>query len=296
MKVCAVLLNYFGHEDTIDCVKALAGKDIDRIFVLDNSQDKTEESRLRESFLNESKIAVLISDRNLGFAGGVNFVLKKAFPEGFDAYLILNNDTVLPPDLLKKLIPGAKFLSLDLAAPVIYNYPEQSRIWSKGSYYNAWTGLINHWPHILPGNFYCLTGCCLLIQRKVFETTGFFDETFFMYGEDVEFCHRAVRQGFRMGVVPDAVIYHKTGASSVQNSFFYEYHLNRAHFLLCKKLFQAPASQILSLCFKIKVLGIRAFIRTIRFGNTTAIKGYLAALFGQKARQPGSDGQNRPVL
>jgi GT2 family glycosyltransferase len=132
---------------------------------------------------------------------------------------------------------------------------------------------------ILPGNFYYLTGCCLLIRRKVFESIGLFDEDFFMYGEDVEFCHRAVSNKYCLGIVPNAVIYHKTGSSSVQNSLFYEYHINRAHFLLSGKLSGSTRlMKIFTMLLKLFFLGLRAFVRTCRFRNLNALRGYAKAL------------------
>ena len=130
----------------------------------------------------------------------------------------------------------------------------------------------------LPGNCFYLTGCCLYVHRSVFETIGLLDEDFFIYGEDVAFCHRASLKGFCLGVVEETRLYHKTGSSSVHHSFFYEYQVNRAHFLLAQKLLKEGVAREIATCSKIFFLSIRALIRSIRYRNFDAIKGYIKAI------------------
>jgi GT2 family glycosyltransferase len=100
-----------------------------------------------------------------------------------------------------------------------------------------------------------------------------------MYGEDVEFCFRAVQKGFRIGIVDKAHIYHKGNVSSQFNSLFYEYHLNRCHLLLCEKLSEDAREQKLSFVVKLISLTMRALLRSFRYRNTNAISGYKQAIF-----------------
>ena len=281
MKLCVIILNYFGCKDTIPCVRSLLSQPIDRICVVENSGDHTELENLQAALSGHAKIEIVPSGRNLGFAGGVNFALRRMLPLGFDGFVILNNDTVPPPDLMEKLLKGSDDLALDLSSPVIYRYPDQNVLWSRGNHYNVWTGMMSaRTTPGMPGSLFYLPGCCLLVRSKVFEAIGLFDDSFFMYGEDVEFCHRAAYGGFHIGIVPDAVIYHKTGAASVQNSPFYELHINRGHMLLSRKLFRSKGVWLLCLCVKLPVLFLRACLRTVRFKNGNALRGYAAALQG----------------
>lgn len=283
MNICAIVINYFGYENTIPCVRSLMPQGISKIVVLDNSAEENQEMALLEAFQDLIQVDVIRSKHNMGFAGGVNFVLREMLRQPFDAYLLLNNDTLSPDGLIENLVTGVNHSSLDVAAPHIYGYPMKDVLWSKGNHYNNVTGFITRKPiPIIPRTYYYLTGCCLIVKREVFEKIGLFDESFFMYGEDVEFCHRAKKNGFRIGVVEDAQIYHRVNASSQNNSFSYEYHINRGHFILSKKLSHSRFDYIAFFSIKFIILVMRALVRTIRYRNLNALRGYVMAARGAK--------------
>lgn len=279
MRLAAIILNYYGHRDTIECVNSIVCQNVKTIVVVDNSGEKQEEAALREAFKGKEAVRLIATGKNLGFAGGVNEGLRRLNASNYDAFLFLNNDTLAPPDMVERLVDGAREAGLDLASPVIRCYPETHRIWSVGNYYNIPTAMISTSPiKGLPRNFYYLTGCCLMIRRGVLETIGAWDERFFFYGEDVDLCARAARQGFRMGVVANALVYHKVSASAVPNSEFYEYHLNLGHFMLAGRLTPGRLNEGLSFVVKLFSLGTRAVVRTIRYRNQNAMNGYLKAV------------------
>ena len=279
MRICAVILNYFGAEDTIACVQQLCTQNIERVCVVDNSADADQAALLAAAFAGQDTIVLLETGKNIGFAAGINYGLRHLQLPDFDAVLVLNNDTLIPDGFIEILCSSACAADLQIAGPRIHHYPDTARLWSRGSWYNAWFGLVTHRPLALPGNISYLTGCCLLIQCRVFETIGLFDERFFMYGEDVDFCFRAARAGLKTGVIDDAVLYHKANASSRNNSFFYEQQVARAHLHLSQCLFERRSTRTLSACVKIPILCVRALLRTLRFGNLNAIKGLMSALF-----------------
>ncbi len=279
MKTCCVVLNYFGHEDTIKCVRALvAQKQLSRVIIVENSESNTELRVLKDTFKDDRQVDILSPSQNLGFSAGITLAVNSVIGSLFDAFLIVNNDTLAPPNLIENLIKGVQTESLDLASPLIYHYPEKHLLWSQGNFYNPIFGIVRNSPiFCLPRNVFYLTGCCLFVRKKVFDTVGLFDESFFMYGEDVEFCYRANKNGFRIGVVKDAQIYHRVNTSSQNNSFFYEYHINRGHFILSKKLSHSRYEYIALFPIKLMMLGIRALVRTIRYRNLNALTGYFMA-------------------
>ena len=280
MKICGIVLNYFGQKDTITCVQALVNQnELKKIIIVENSVNITELGALKNIFKNDMQVEILAPSQNLGFSGGVNLAVNYALDSDFDAFLLLNNDTLVPSNTIKYLANSLIDNRFDIVAPIIYCYPEKHKVWTKGFYYNRFSGLITQRDiSFIPGTIFYLSGCCVLIHSRVFQDVGLLDTSFFMYGEDVEFCFRAVQKGFRIGIVDKAYIYHKGNVSSQFNSLFYEYHINRCHFLLCNDLSKNKIEQRLSFVIKIFNLAMRALLRTLKYKNTNAISGYKQAL------------------
>ena len=280
MKICGIILNYFGHEDTIACVQALVAQhELEKIIIVENSVNSSELRILKDIFQNDGQVEILEPSENLGFSGGVNLAANSVLDSDFEAFLLLNNDTLVPPNAVKYLAKGLFDNSLDMVSPNIYCYPEKHKVWAKGYYYNRFIGLITQRNiSFMPGTIFYLSGCCVLICRKVFEDIGLLDTSFFMYGEDVEFCFRALQRGFRIGIIEKAYIYHKGNVSSQFNSLFYEYHINRCHFLLCNKLSKNKIEQRLSFLIKIFSLAMRALLRSYKYKNLNAFLGYKQAI------------------
>jgi len=280
MKICGVILNYFGHEDTISCVQTLVDQhDLEKIIIVENSANSYELNMLKGFLENKRQVEILEPSQNLGFSGGVNLAVNSVLDSGFDAFLLLNNDTLVPSNTVNHLAKGLIDNGFDMASPIIYCYPEKHKVWAKGYFYNRFVGLITQRNiFFIPGTTFYLSGCCILIRHKVFKDIGLLDTSFFMYGEDVEFCFRAVQKGFRIGIVDKAYIYHKGNVSSQFNSLFYEYHINRCHFLLCNKLYKNKMEQRLSFIIKIFSLAMRALLRSYKYKNSNAILGYKQAI------------------
>jgi GT2 family glycosyltransferase len=278
MRICAVILNYFGAEDTIACARLLYQQKVEHVCVVDNSADANQAARLAGAFAGQERVTLLETDKNIGFSAGVNYGLRRLPLSDFDAVLVVNNDTIIQDGFIKNFAAAACATGLQIAGPRIHHYPNTEKLWSRGSWYNAWFGLVTHRPPPLPGNIFYLTGCCLLIECRVFEEIGLFDEGFFMYGEDVDFCVRAARAGLKTGVIDTAVMFHKANTSSRNNSCFYEHQIVRAHLRLSQRLFTHRSTRALSTCVKIPVLCVRALLRTLRFGNLNALKGLLSGL------------------
>jgi len=283
MNICGVIVSYFGNEDTIRCVRSLMSQGITKVLVMDNSADRDETATLEAAFRGIESVEILSNGVNNGFAGGINYILKRDLGDKLDAYLLLNNDTIAPEGFIQALTAGIERSCLDIAAPLIYAYPESNVLWSKGHYYSNLTGLITRKPlaPVFRTHPY-LTGCCLLVRRAVFEKAGLFDDSFFLYGEDVEFCHRALAYGFSIGVVEDAKLFHRISSSSKNNSLLYEYHINRGHLILTEKLSSSRLEYLISLQLKCLLLAVRALYRSISYGNLNAIKGYVKAIHKRK--------------
>jgi GT2 family glycosyltransferase len=100
-------------------------------------------------------------ESTLGVSGGVNCALEYLKPTPYDAYLLRNNDTLVPPGTIQCLADSLVAHDWDIVAPVIYKYPQKEDIWARGAYYNRFFGLIpSATSPLFPGRFIISSGCC----------------------------------------------------------------------------------------------------------------------------------------
>lgn len=223
--VYIIILNWNRKEDTLSCLQSIervAYPNLSVILVDNASSDGTVES-VGESF---PSVKVIENSRNLRFAGGNNVGIEYALRNKADYILLLNNDTVVAPDFLDRLIEVADTdKRIGIAGPKIYYYQDRKRIWFAGGRVEYWKGWISHIGVREPdhGQYDVLrevdyiTGCCMLVKREVIERVGKLDERFFIYGEDADWCLRASRAGYTLVYVPSSIIWHKVSASSGGN-------------------------------------------------------------------------------
>jgi len=146
--VCAITLDYFGADKTKQSVLSLVGQDLKTVYVLDNSGSDSASVNLRRTFADPTeaitgfKIEFLTTCKNLGFGGGVNFVLAhdRRSESPHDYYLLLNNDAVAGPGLVSGLVSTLKKdPQAALAAPRVVS-SDPSREY--GIWYHRYLGLL----------------------------------------------------------------------------------------------------------------------------------------------------------
>lgn len=276
-----IILNYFGYDDTVLCIKSVKNSLRATIFLVDNSADKTERQKLENTFLNQSEIRLIFPEENLGFAAGVNLALRRAIAEGYQHFLLLNNDTVLTPDA------GNVFAKAFIDHPCSIISP--TIIWgenlSKGNYYQKYLGLITTMPYLNSfGSLYYLTGCALAFDKKVIDAIGHLDETFFFFGEDIEYCYRATKNNIPLILLHDKLIQHEGSKSAKMASFFYEYHMIHSHYLLSLKIIDNSLNMLISFLGKFLTFSLRAFIRCFRHKSLIPFIALFAGAFSLKIR------------
>lgn len=148
---------------------------------------------------------VLVIDNNLenrGFSAGCNLGIKQALKHQADAVLLLNQDTVVKKDFLVPLLAN----SSNIVAPVIKFKRRGKWIYDYGGKINWWLGRTKHIEKFSIVDY--VSGCAMLIRRPVLEKIGPLDERYFLYFEDVDFCLRARKAGFKISVEPKSQIIH----------------------------------------------------------------------------------------
>jgi GT2 family glycosyltransferase len=222
MRVAAVSVNWNQAELTRLCVASLvSGTAIpDWVIVVDNGSDQDPTALVKTA--HEATI-VLRNPSNLGFAGGSNRGIRQALELGADAVLLVNNDAVVDSACLLELVAelerdpslaaaGAKTLTqekpprIHTAFGVLTYHGQlvQQRGWMEPD--------ITQYSQRQYVDY--ISGCAMLLRRSVLDEIGLFDEEFFAYHEDLDWCTRAQRRGYRVAYVPRAIVRHRMHAST----------------------------------------------------------------------------------
>src|SRR5215203_1246099 len=221
-----IILNWNGLNDTSECLAAIKKLTYPNVHVqvIDNASKNGEAEIIEQRF---PEVEVLKQTENLGFCGGCNAGMKKALAENADFVMLLNNDAIVSPNLIEALVEGYEGLENPGAvSPVIFKYPETDKIWFSIARWEAFwkTGeakfrlaLDEDYASLKDKNPYeteFACGCCLFVSTDVIKRIGLFDERYFAFFDEAEWCVRMKKQGFTSYIVPSAFMYHKVGGST----------------------------------------------------------------------------------
>lgn len=265
--VSVIFPNYNGKKDSLECLESLSRlnypKEKLEIIVVDNGSSDGSPQAILDFFekiqnQNWANLLLIENKENLGAPKAYNQGIKAAKLD-FDYLWKLDNDVIVDKNSLKKMV---EFLEVDkktgLASGKIY-YHEIGNNWysatvTKPTFW-AIGGKINYFfgnfrnvaknqkdvgQYETPrGNFDFLPGCATLIKKEVIKKTGLFDEKYFVYYDETDFCLRARRAGYDLMYIPSAKIWHKASRTTQEGSYFKNYYLTRNKILFLRK-FKKP--------------------------------------------------------
>lgn len=274
LRVGVALLNWDAADLTLACIDSLlAGETVPwRILVVDNGSTDGSQACLRAAGRG---VELYESPENLGFAGGTNVAVRELIASGADAVWVLNNDTVVGSECLRELT-AALAADPDVAAvtgKILYESPA-GRIWYAGAQWRRWSltaphrgqGQRDRGQFDVPCDVGFISGCCLLARVEAFMRVGLFNEKYFAYWEDAEWCLRARRAGLRLRYQPAATVEHKVSTSVRRNTLgrsggtaspLAHYLVTRNHMFLIRQHASGPLQRIVALG---GVLASRAFV------------------------------------
>jgi N-acetylglucosaminyl-diphospho-decaprenol L-rhamnosyltransferase len=248
-----VIVSYNTRDLLRNCLRSIADGGMGRapeIWVVDNASRDGSAEMVRAEFPH---VHVIATPRNGGYAYANNLALREIFeirednPQSLisnlqspDYVLLLNPDTLVPPGALDALVAyleahpevgacGPKLLladgSLDLACRRAFPTPEIA--------FYRMTGLSRLFPRSPRFGRYNMTfldpdteaevdsvvGACMLVRGAVVREVGLLDETYFMYGEDLDWAYRIKQYGWKIMYVPGVMIHHYKRMSSRQRPF-----------------------------------------------------------------------------
>lgn len=242
-KVAIIILNWNGLADTLACLASLQKLDYPdcRLVVVDNGSTDGSAAAIRAAYPH---LTLVETGDNLGFVGGNNIGLEYAREMSAGYALLLNNDTEVAPDFLRRLVEAAEANpAAGMAGPTIYYFDRPDVIWSAGGAINRRRGctrmvgldeLDGGQFGLLPRPVDFVTGCALLVKMTVVERVGPLDPRFFAYYEEAEWCVRAARAGFTILHVPRARVWHKISPVAREASPQVHYYMTRNRLLFLR--------------------------------------------------------------
>jgi GT2 family glycosyltransferase len=307
--VWTLVLTYNGLEDTRKCLRSLESQAAagHPVLVVDNgSTDGTMEIVGREF----SWARLLRVEKNRGPSVGNNRGIEYALQHGAGGVLLLNNDTTVSPNLIDRLLLAADANpEFQIIGPVINFMDEPTVVMTDGVTFNppGSNGLFvrrevplleGATPQVTPVDI--VNGCCMLVSAEVFRTIGTFDEQFFIYHDEADFCLRALAASFRCGVISEQLVHHK-GSSTFKTTgkrFARYYDSRNLVYLLWKhdgaRLHGRTRRETAATCFK--YLYFR-YCHEREDGHEDAANAIIEGLLdGLAGRQGAFEQRRRPTL
>jgi len=228
-RVAIVILNYLNFEDTIECVESIWKNKLDvcGVVIVENGSNNDSYTKLNTIFRNDSRIHILKSKENVGFAKGNNIGIKFATKNlRADYVLVVNNDTVfIQEDYIKKMldvhVKDVGVIGSKIILKGNVEQPESCALLDLKSCFLKFLNCIS----LLHGSSFdfnlikrkrenILHGCALMFTPDYFRYyKGFYPKTFLYCEEDI--LHLMCRyKNLKQVYVPNAKIFHKEDQSS----------------------------------------------------------------------------------
>ena len=236
--VAIAIVSYRSAKLTIDCLRSIDAERSTpgvriRAIVVDNaSGDAGEIAEAIATNSWSSWVAVVKAPRNGGFAYGNNLAFERARSDGpTDYFYMLNPDTIVRKGAIGALtrfleanpavgIAGSSFENLDGSDwPIAFRFPSIMSELESGLRFGLATRVLRRWVvavkmSSVPQPIDWVSGASMMIRRAVLDAIGGFDENYFLYFEETDFCWRAKKAGFSTWYVPESRVMHIAGQST----------------------------------------------------------------------------------
>lgn len=289
MKLSVVVVNYNVQNFLKLCLDSVrkASKDLAiEVFVVDNNSVDGSVAMVRQEF---PEVKLIENKQNRGFSYANNQAIRESTAE---YVLLLNPDTVVEEDTFEKVLQfmdqhpeagGLGVMMLDgkgnflpeskrgLPTPAVafYKIFGLARIFPKSKLFGRYhLGFLdkNHTHEVE-----ILSGAFMLMRKSVLDKVGLLDETFFMYGEDIDLSYRILLGGYKNYYFPETRIIHYKGESTKKSSVNYVFVFYRAMVIFAKKHFSQKYAQLFSLLINFAIYLRAGMAISVRFFKSIAL-------------------------
>ena len=244
--VTYVVVNWNQRQLTLDCLSSLREQRYPsfEVVLVDNGSVDGSAEAVEEAF---PAVTVIRNGANLGIAGANNVGIRRALATDTDYVFLLNNDTLVDPDMLAHLADAAEAeVDIGIAGPTMLYFDPPETIWCAGNGIDWRDGsterLLDGMPlsaveHAGIEDVDFITSCAACIKRRVFDDVGLMDERYFIYYDETDWFARAASAGWRSVHVPWAHMWHKVSATMRPASPATTYYMVRNRVLFINKHF-----------------------------------------------------------
>lgn len=280
MKLSIIIVNYnvkhFLEQCLISVFKAISNVNAE-VFVVDNNSVDGSCTMVKERFPN---VNLIENTENHGFSYANNQAIKKASGQYI---LLLNPDTVVEEDSFTKCIqfmdknPNTGGLTVKMIDGKGNYLPESKRALPTPivSFYKIF-GLASLFPRSKKfAKYYLghlnnneineieiLPGAYMFLRKETLEKTGYLDEDYFMYGEDIDLSYKITKAGYKNYYYPETTIIHYKGESTKKGSLNYVFIFYNAMIIFARKHFSYKNARAFSLLINIAIY-FRALIAIV---------------------------------
>ncbi len=271
MPIATVIVHHGSPKVSIDCLKSLA-KHCKHIVLVCNTS-YVESKKLKEqmiaSNIDSSHITIIEQEQNTGFATACNAGIRHCLTLANIKYIwLLNNDTIINQDTVKNLLNCLELNKKSIIGTAVLcmdKYEKSELI--LGCKFSPWTSICKPCQSeqdIL--NIDYVYGASFAFPIDLVTKIGFFDEQFFLYYEEHDYCLRAKNAGYFFVWCKEAKVWHKGGSSAglhdkniTKRRKFSHYHETRSTFLFLKKHYPwaIPSALLIRTFAKLILLPLR---------------------------------------
>lgn len=255
--VSIVVVNYNAGPLLVDCVCSGLPQ-VAEVIIVDNASSDGSMEALAERFPSESRLKMIHSERNLGFAAGCNLGVESA--EG-PYILFLNPDCILQPGSLQRLVEVLEANpTAGMAGGLLVDPDGAEQGGGRRAVPTPWRSLVratglyrfaDRWPRLFfdfhlhkqplpdaPVEVEAVSGALMLVRREAMNDVGPWDEKYFLHCEDLDWCMRFRQKGWKILFVPDAPVVHQKGSCSQSRPVFVEWHKHKGMMRFYRKFFR----------------------------------------------------------
>ncbi len=200
LKIATIIVTYNAQKWIDSCLTAVKNALYHSdIFLVDNaSTDDT----LKSIKKNDYKEVIALK-KNTGFGFGNNLALKKALALNYDYYFLINQDVFVAPETLTQLVDFAtQNKDFGIVCPIQYNGKGEEVDFLFKSYIAEATEKEDYYQAIF------VNAAAWLVSKECLEAVGLFHPLFSHYGEDKNYCNRALFHGFKIAILKNTKVLH----------------------------------------------------------------------------------------